>query len=75
MNPGQEMFFNFFMERTKEDKNEEAKALLESGFEKQEAGTFTKEYFEEVMPKYFELIRPEATEELKEAMAHFASRM
>ena len=75
MNPGQEMFYKFFMERTKEDKKEEAKALLQDGFAKQEAGTFDKKYLEEVMPKYFEMIKPEAVEELKEAMHSFASRI
>lgn len=75
MNPGQEMFYKFFMERTKEDKKEEAKALLQDGFAKQEAGTFDKKYLEEVMPKYFEMIKPEAVEELKEAMNSFASRI
>lgn len=75
MNPGQKMFYDFFIERTKDDRKEDAKVLLETGFAKQDAGTFSKEYFEEIMPKYFELIKPEATDELKEAMASFASRM
>ncbi|NLK97252.1 hypothetical protein [Defluviitalea saccharophila] len=75
MNPGQEMFYNFFMERAKDDKKEEAKALLEEGFARQDAGTFDKAYFEETLPKYFELIKPEAIEEVKEAMNHFASRL
>lgn len=75
MNPGQKMFFDFFIERTKEDRKEEAKALLEAGFAKQDAGTFSKEYLEEVMPKYFALIKPEAVEDLKGAMANFASRL
>lgn len=75
MNPGQEMFYNFFMERARAEKKEEAKAVLEAGFARQDAGTFSKEYLEEVMPKYFELIKPEAIDELKAAMAHFASRM
>jgi len=35
MNPGQEMFYNFFMQRVAEGKEEEAKALLNAGFEKQ----------------------------------------
>ena len=69
------MFYKFFMERTKEDKKEEAKALLEEGFVRQEEGTFDKAYLEEIMPKYFDLIRPDAVEELKEAMAHFSSRL
>lgn len=75
MNKGQEMFYTFFIERTKEDRLEEAKALLEEAFAKQDEGTFTKEYLDEVMPKYFEIIKPDATKELESAMAHFASRL
>ncbi len=75
MNPGQKQFYDFFIERTKDDKKEEAKALLEDGFARQAAGTFDKAFLEQVMPKYFEIIKPEAVDELKTAMAHFASRL
>lgn len=54
MNPGQKMFYEFFMERVQEGKEEEAKALL---------------------LKNFELVKPEAVGELKDAMAHFGSRL
>lgn len=75
MNQGQEMFYNFFMERAKDDRKEEAKALLEEAFARQAAGTFDKDYLQEIMPEYFAVIKPEAVEELKEAMEHFASRL
>lgn len=75
MNQGQEMFYNFFIERTKDDKKEEAKKLLMEGFARQEEGTFDKEYLQEIMPQYFELIKTEAVEELNQAMQHFASRL
>jgi hypothetical protein len=75
MNQGQEMFYNFFIERAKDDKKEEAKKLLMEGFVRQDAGTFDKEYLQNIMPQYFDLIKPEAVEELKQAMQHFASRL
>lgn len=75
MNQGQEMFYNFFIERAKDDKKEEAKKLLEEGFARQDAGTFDKAYLQEIIPQYFALIKPEAVEELKQAMEHFASRL
>ncbi len=75
MNPGQKQFYDFFIERTKDDKKEEARALLEDGFARQAAGTFDKAFLEQVMPKYFEIIKPEAVDELKTAMAHFTSRL
>jgi hypothetical protein len=75
MNQGQQFFYNFFMERVMEGKEEEAKAVLNAGFQKQEEGTFDAAYLNEVMPKYFELIKPEFVEDLKQAMAHFGSNL
>jgi hypothetical protein len=75
MNPGQEMFYNFFMERVIEGKEEEAKALLHTGFEMQAKGTFNAEYLKEAMPKYFDLIKPEFVNDLKNAMAHFGGNL
>ncbi|TWH83429.1 hypothetical protein LY60_00036 [Sedimentibacter saalensis] len=75
MNQGQEMFYNFFMERAKDDKKEEAQRLLAESFARQDAGTFDKAYLQEIMPQYFEVIKTEAAEELKQAMEHFASRL
>ncbi len=75
MNPGQQQFYNFFIERTIGSKKEEAKKLLTEGFVRQDAGTFDKKYFESVLPKYFALIKPECMDEVKQAMEHFASRL
>lgn len=65
MNPGQEQFFNFFMERVIEGKEEEARELLKAGFEKQAEGTFDAAYLNEVMPRYFELIQPKFFEDIQ----------
>ncbi|MDF2595026.1 MAG: hypothetical protein K0R69_1367 [Clostridia bacterium] len=75
MNEGQALFNDFFIERVKEDKKEEAKLLLEDSFARQAAGTFDKAYFQEIMPKFFAILKPEAVEEVKAAMDHFASRL
>ena len=75
MYPGQDKCYSFFIERAKDDKKEVAKKLLEESFARQDAGTFDKAYFEEMLPKYMGVIKPEATEEVKEAMEHFASRL
>lgn len=69
------MFYNFFMERVREDKKEEAEETLKNGFKKQEEGTFTKEYFMEIEDKYFSFIKEEYIEDLKEAMKHFSSNL
>lgn len=75
MNPGQKMFYDFFIERAKDDKKEAAGKLLDDCFAKQDAGTFDRKYFEEIMPKFYDLVKPEATDELKAAMDNFASRL
>lgn len=62
MNQGQELFFNFFIERAKDDKKEEAKILLDESFARQAVGTFDMEYLNELKPKLFAILKPEAVE-------------
>lgn len=69
------MFYNFFMERVKDGKEDEDKALLEEAFTRQAEGTFGKSYLQETMSQYFALLKPEAIEEVKQAMEHFASAL
>lgn len=75
MNHGQKMFYNFFMERVKDDKKEEAKLLLEDSFAKQDADTFNMEHFQKIIPEFFAIVKPEAMKEVQEAMDGFASRL
>ena len=75
MNPGQQQFYTFFMERVRDDKKEEAKTLLEESFAKQAAGTFNRAYLHDMMPKIITIVKPEAVEDLKAAMSHFASKL
>ena len=75
MNPGQKMFHDFFIERALDDKKDEARQLLEESFSRQAAGTFNMAYLQEIMPKFFSVVKPEAVNEVREAMNHFASRL
>jgi hypothetical protein len=75
MNPGQKMFNDFFVERAMDDRKAEAQELLDECFAKQDAGAFDKAYFEEIRPKFFALVKPEAVDELTAAMGQFASRL
>lgn len=75
MNPGQKMFHDFFMNMVEEGKEEEAEKALAESFAKQADGTFDEAYLKSIMPKYFSLIKPECTEQLKKAMEHFASNL
>jgi hypothetical protein len=58
-----------------DDKKEEAKSMLEESFARQAAGTFDMAYFQEIMPKFFAIIKPEAVSEVQEAMNSFSSRL
>lgn len=75
MNDKQKMFYDFFMKMVQSGKEEEAEKVLAKGFKKQDEGTFDANYLQSVMNKYYELIRPECTEQLKKAMAHFSSQL
>ncbi len=75
MNPGQEQFFNFLMERVQEEHRNTAKEILEENFKKQAAGTYTREDLTETQSALMKLLRPEYVDEVGAAMAHFASQM
>jgi len=75
MNPGQKMFFNFAVERVQTGKEEAIKAIMTESFARQEAGTFTREYMGEVVPKMMALIRPECVEEFQKAAQHMSGQL
>ncbi|MEK5080617.1 hypothetical protein MKX73_16970 [Solibacillus sp. FSL W7-1436] len=68
----QEMFSNFILQRVKEDKMEEAKALLAENFKKQDEGTFTKEDVEQFVPKMLDYLKPEKIEEIRTIAKQFS---
>jgi len=71
MNPGQEKFFKFIMEKVRDGKQEDAKALLNESFSKQANGTFNAEYLKGFIPKMIGLLKPESIEEVKTVMSQF----
>lgn len=75
MNANQQRFYDFVMERVKEDKAEEAKAMILENFKKQDEGTFTLEYMRQNTPKMMSFIKPEFLEEFKNAAAHMSSTL
>jgi hypothetical protein len=75
MNPGQKMFYDFFINLAMDSKKDEAEALLSECFAKQDSGTFDRAFFDEIKPKFFAIAKPEAAEELTAAMQSFASRL
>ncbi len=62
-----------FQTRSRDDRKEEAAELLKVCFERQQAGTFSLAYFEEVVPRFYTIVKPEAEDELRKAMEHFAA--
>lgn len=75
MNAGQEQFFNFIVERVRDEHKDATKELMQENFKSQAAGTYTREQLVETQEKLLKMLKPEAMEEVKAAMAHFASQM
>lgn len=74
MNQGQQKFYDFIMERVKDDRCQDAKALLEEHFIKQEAGTFTHEDIMQFIPKMTEMLKQEHVDEVTAIMMEFAGK-
>ena len=75
MNAGQQQFLSFIIDRVDDDSKPVVTALLEDNFDKQAAGTFTRDDMARTQAMLAQLVRPEALEEVRAAMAHFASQM
>jgi len=71
MNPGQEKFYNFIMERVQAGKQDEANALLKESFAKQADGTFNAEYLKSFAPRMIAILKPECVAEVKAIMSQF----
>lgn len=75
MNQGQEKFLGFILERVKDDKIEEAKALLADNFKKQAEGNFTQDDIVQFIPKMIALLKPDKVEEVNAVMEQFSKGM
>jgi len=75
MTSGQEQFYNFIVERVKDEYKDAAIKLMQENFRKQANGTFTRDDMMETQTKIIQMLKPEALEEVKAAMAHFSSQM
>lgn len=75
MDPGQERFYIFITERVREEHKEAVKDLMNENFRKQAAGTFTREDMVKTQETLIKALKPDKVEEVKAAMAHFASQM
>ena len=74
MDHGQEKFLNFIVERVREECAEDAKELLNINFAKQDKGEFSREDMVNTQQALLKMLKPEAMDEVKAAMAHFSSQ-
>ena len=75
MTEGQEKFYHFILERTEDENKARVKQLLEESFQRQEQGTFDKEFAMKLIPKVTELIKDEAIEDVKKVMKQFTEHI
>ena len=73
MNNKQEQFLNYILKRVQDGKVDEAQALINENFKKQEAGTFTRADIGELIPKITMLIKPNHVDEVHNVIQEFAA--
>lgn len=74
MNNQQIQFYNFILNSVKDEYQNDAKALLQESFAKQNDGTFNKEYLETFIPKMLNLIKDENINQVKMIMSKFKEK-
>lgn len=72
MNPGQEKFLNFILEKVDKNQIEAVKEFMQQNFQKQQEGTFGMKEIEETRVFLQEKVKPEYLEEVKAVMQQFA---
>ena len=73
MNNKQEQFLNYILKRVQDGKVDEAQALINENFKKQEAGTFNRADIGEFIPKITMLIKPNHVDEVHNVIQEFAA--
>jgi len=74
MDEGQSRFNDFILARVRDDCKDATRELMASNFKKQSEGSFTREDMIAAQQSLMRMLKPEAVEEVKTAMAHFASQ-
>lgn len=72
---GQQKFYSFMMNCTKDEAKNEMSKLLESAFEKQKNGTFQSSDVEYMMEASKKLLKEDKVEEVMQIMVQFKSQM
>ncbi len=74
MNPGQQKFKLFILERVKDGEQDKAEALLTESFQKLDERSFDQEYLKSFMPRMKSLLKPEHVEEVEAIMKDFGAK-
>ncbi|WP_153731645.1 hypothetical protein [Sporosarcina obsidiansis] len=74
MNPTQQKFQEFILERVQESKSEEARDLLYESFQKQKEHSFDRAYLLSFIPRMKALLKPEHIDEVETIMNQFGSK-
>lgn len=74
MNPGQQKFKSFILERVKDGEQEKAEALLAESFQKLDERGFDQGYLMSFAPRMKSLLKPEHIEEVEAIMEEFGSK-
>lgn len=73
MNPGQEQFLNYILERSAQDKADEIRLYLMENFKRQAEGTYTGADAMQSIPVILGFLKPEHVDEVQGVMKQFAS--
>ena len=71
MENGQNLFFDFILERTPDDKKDEMAAFLDEAFKPPEDGSFDPEAFQKNNEIVLSMLKPEAVDEVRRMMNPF----
>lgn len=75
LNPGQEKFKAYILERVQKERRAEAEDLLRESFSKQYDGTFDQAYLNRFMEKMKSFLQPEHAAEVEQTMNEFAAKL
>ena len=72
---GQDQFMNYIVERVHDEHNDSAKELLGQDFKKMKEGNLSHDDIKKTQETLMKMVKPEDVEQVKAAMATFASQM
>lgn len=75
MEQGQRQFYNYIIERVKEDRLEDAKMLLGDSFRKQSDGEFSRDDAVQFASKIEGLLKEDKVSEVRSVMQNFSQNM